>query len=151
MHNKCKIFILVYIIILKMYAIYSQSCKKSFTSHTLYRKVHLWNSCCFAGLAVCFIQLLNPLIYGCGTSPIPCMLPSIPSFPSLPWAVSANLTMQWNPREVRVILFNYSTGMAQSALTSYLSHTLTVKVVEILFLYHETMPMLLLSPELQQI
>lgn len=55
MHNKCKIFILVYIIILKMYAIYSLSCKTSFKSHLLYRKVHLQNECCFAGLAVCFI------------------------------------------------------------------------------------------------
>lgn len=84
MHNKCKIFILVYIIILKMYAIYSQPCKASFTSHILYRMLHLWNSCCFAGLAVWFIKILNPLISGCGTSPFPWMLSSIPSFPSPP-------------------------------------------------------------------
>lgn len=43
MHNKCKIFILVYIIILNMHAIYPQSCKISFMSDVFFRKVHLWN------------------------------------------------------------------------------------------------------------
>lgn len=71
MHNKCKIFILVYIIILKMYAIYSQSCKASFTSHILHGKVHLWNSCCFAGLALWFTQLLNLSYLWLWNIPIP--------------------------------------------------------------------------------
>lgn len=50
MHNKCKIFILAYIIILKMYAIYSQSCKTSFTSHIVYKKecmLFCWPGCLF--------------------------------------------------------------------------------------------------------
>lgn len=91
-----------------MYAIYSQSCKTSFTSHIVYRKecmVFCWPGCLFYTISSTPSYLLLR------DTPVYC-----PQFPHHHGYCAQN--EQWNSRELKIIFFNHSRGVAWSTLTS---------------------------------